>query len=93
MTIGVLLCALTGLGGRGVLSLAPALLLALTLWARRYPGERLLLAFVARDRRRQLRAAVRGAMPRTRTAGVPRGGLLMGFALAVRPPPRAPAAS
>jgi hypothetical protein len=93
VTSGLLLCAMTGLGGPGLLFLAPAFVLALTLWARRYPGERLLLAFAAGARGRKLRPAVRGRMPRTRTRAVPRGGLLMGFALAVRPPPCAHAAS
>ncbi len=74
--------------GGGLLCLAPALALAATLWARRYPGERLLLSFAARrrrDRRRPLRVPPPSRMGALR---VPRGGLLMGFALAVRPPPR-----
>lgn len=93
VTIGLLLCAMAGLGGPGVLCLAPAILLVLTLWVRRYPGERLLLALTARGRSRRIRPAARGAMPRIHAAVVPRGGLLMGFALAVRPPPGARAAS
>jgi hypothetical protein len=69
--------------------LLPPLLLLTTLLARRYPGERALLAVIAR-RGRWGRAAgdVRphpaGLHPR---ALVPRGGSLLAFSLAVRPPP------
>lgn len=71
----------------------PALLLVVALLTRRYPGERLLLAFSARARGRRPRLTRNAAAPHTRPAAVPRGGLLMGFALAVRPPPCAPAVS
>jgi hypothetical protein len=84
---GVLLYAGSGLGGHDLLCLAPALLLLATLFARRYPGERLLLALADRRRRRRPRRAGTGAPTSARSAEVPRGGLLMGFALAVRPPP------
>jgi hypothetical protein len=74
--------------------MAPAVALLAVLFARRYPGERLLLRLAARPsgRRRQgLAGALRA--PRGRAGHLPRGGLLMGFALAVRPPPHFSAAS
>ncbi len=70
-----------------LLCLAPAMLLLATLLWRRYPGERLLLAFAARASRGQPRRAARTAASHGRVAEVPRGGLLIAFALAVRPPP------
>ena len=93
LTAGVLVCACSGLGGPGVLFLAPALLLLATLHARRYPGERLLLGLAARARNKRLRPPGTRSAPAARPPHVPRGGLLMGFALAVRPPPGSPAAS
>ncbi len=69
------------------LCLLPALALALPLLARRYPGERVLLAL--REERRLTLAAASSSVPRSRrvpTVAV-RGGLLLGRALAVRPPP------
>jgi hypothetical protein len=93
LAVGVLVSACSGLGGPGVLFLAPALLLLATLHARRYPGERLLLGLAARARRQRLRPSRTRSAPAARPLHVPRGGLLMGFALAVRPPPRLPAAS
>jgi hypothetical protein len=84
---GLGLCALSGLGGADLLVLAPALVLMGTLLARRYPGERLLLAVAARRRRRPARARMARPSLSKRARCVPRGGLLMGFALAVRPPP------
>jgi hypothetical protein len=68
------------------------MLLLAALLMRRYPGERLLLAFArARSGRRRRLAAV--AVSHGRVAALPRGGLLMAFALAVRPPPGSPAPS
>ena len=93
MAIGLLLCVSSGLSGHDLLCLAPALLLLATLFARRYPGERLLLGLTDRRRHRRPRRAGSGAAPLARSAEVPRGGLLMGFALAVRPPPCLSAAS
>ncbi len=91
--VGALLCANGGLGAGDLLCLAPAMLLLAALLGRRYPGERLLLAFTARARRGRRRCAARVAASHGRVAEVPRGGLLMGFALAVRPPPCSPALS
>ena len=90
---GAVAGAKSGLGGHDLLCLAPALLLLGTLLARRYPGERLLLGLAAGEDNRGLCPTGSGVAPTARTAAVPRGGLLMGFALAVRPPPCSPAAS
>jgi hypothetical protein len=68
--------------------LLPPLLLLLALVARRYPGERALLALIA-GRRRPVRGrtdAPAAARIRPR-ATVPRGGALIASSLAVRPPP------
>jgi hypothetical protein len=91
--IGLALAASSGLDRDGLLSLAPALLLLSTLFARRYPGERLILRFAGRRRARRSNSVRRGASPSRAAVRVPRGGLLMGFALAVRPPPLARIAS
>jgi hypothetical protein len=85
--------AISGLGGEGVLVMAPVLLLLGMLFARRYPGAALLTRLATRARRRRLRPCrARASAPRM-AARAPRGGLLMGFALAVRPPPRLATAS
>jgi len=92
--IACALCATSGLAGEGLLVLAPALLLLVTLSARRYPGERLLRRLAgARPGNRRLRSAVLRASLAGRVVRMPHGGLLMGFALAVRPPPLLPAAA
>jgi hypothetical protein len=87
--LALVCCAAEGWGGDGLLCLLPALLLGLTLLARRYPGERLLLA--AHTARRahwpHPRSSAR-RRPRPRPA-LARGGLLLAHSLAVRPPPRA----
>jgi hypothetical protein len=69
------------------LCVLPALLLAVPLLLRRYPGERLLTA--VRRVRRLRRAKLPSPTPRTRPVAtvVPRGGLLIASSLAVRPPP------
>jgi hypothetical protein len=69
--------------------LAPALMILAVLALRRYPGERALVARLERHRDRRGRArAPRGAgRKRTPRALVARGGRLIGYALAVRPPP------
>jgi hypothetical protein len=86
---GLAMGARSGLGAADLLCLAPALALAAMLLWRGYPGERLLSAALARRRHgrrarpsREPRRALRFTGP-----GVPRGGLLMARALAVRPPP------
>jgi hypothetical protein len=68
--------------------MAPALAFALALLARRFPGERRLVALAARRRRRAARRApvrVTAAM-RTPWAVAPRGGALLARALATWPP-------
>jgi len=81
----------------GLLHLAPALVLAVALLARRYPGERLIVRLAGSGARHRRRARVGALKPRTsRTyaaALVPRGGLLLARSLAVRPPPAAVRAS
>jgi hypothetical protein len=76
-----------------LLCLLPALALALPLLARRYPGERVLLALRRSQPTHWPRP--RSSTPaRTRIASlVVRGGRLMGSSLAVRPPPVLLAAS
>jgi hypothetical protein len=70
-----------------ILYLLPAFVLALPLLARRYPGERALIALRRVD-------PVRWARPRSSTPSrrrvvlvLVRGGRLLGRSLAVRPPP------
>jgi hypothetical protein len=84
----VLLGAHCGLAIGDLLCLAPALVLAATLLACRYPGERLLVALAGSRGRRAARTRSVSQSPASRPASrVPRGGLLIAFALAVRPPP------
>jgi hypothetical protein len=94
MVAGLIFCATSGLGGDGLLSLAPALALAATLFVHRYPGERLLLRLARRpSNARRPCAATSACKFRLGMALVPRGGQLMGRSLAVRPPPASFAAS
>jgi UPF0716 family protein affecting phage T7 exclusion len=79
----------------GMLFLAPALLLLAALLRGHYVGEATIARLVAR-RRPRCRAGRAGSryLPRARRAAVlavPRGGSLVAWSLAVRPPP-APAA-
>jgi hypothetical protein len=89
IAVGLLLGTRCGLSTSDVLCLAPALLIAATLLLRRYPGERLLTALVARRCNGRKRRAGGVASPSRPAARVPRGGLLIACALAVRPPPAA----
>jgi len=93
MAAGLALCMSSGVGIDGLLCLAPALLLGLMLLGRHYPGERLLLAARSRSHSRPARPRASGPSRGRADGHVPRGGLLIAFALAVRPPPAAPAAS
>ena len=70
-----------------LLYLLPALALLLALRARRYPGERSLLALIARGRPRRRRAITMRRYRAAPRAALARGGALLGEALAVRPPP------
>jgi hypothetical protein len=76
-----------------ILCLLPALVLAVPLLARRYPGEHVLVAL--RDERPTRWPRPRSQAPvRRRVEFTPaRGGRLIGCALAVRPPPALGAAS
>jgi hypothetical protein len=68
--------------------LLPAVLLGLVLVARLYPGERALIALIERRRSRRPGTKLSSfAATGRRRAMVPRGGLLLACALAVRPPP------
>jgi hypothetical protein len=70
-----------------LLCVLPALLFACVLFARRYPGERALIALHARRRLRWPRArSAKSARLRPITVAV-HGGALIGCSLAVRPPP------
>jgi hypothetical protein len=73
----------------GLLFLAPALILAIALLRRRYPGERLLKRLACARPKRRLRPASAAHASSAPRAWIPRGGLLLGFSLAVRPPPLA----
>jgi hypothetical protein len=80
----------------GLVYLLPVLLLALVLALRRYPGEQALVAIASRARRRSRTRPASRAAPRCSgrpRATVPRGGLLIAAALAVRPPPSSAPAS
>lgn len=93
LAVALVCCVRSGLGLNGLLTFAPALVLMVAMLAGRYPGERLLSGHAKRRRgpwRSRARLALR---PRTRATQLPRGGLLMGFAMAVRPPPLAVAVS
>jgi hypothetical protein len=92
LAAGAALAARAGLGS-GVLHLAPALVLFAALLARRYPGERHVVALTVRGRRprRRGRAAIVLVTPRP-SRSRPRGGLLLASALAERGPPAALAA-
>ena len=75
----------------GLLYLLPALLLALPLTFRRYPGEGTLVALARRIRRDRSRAPVALAPAQSIPLIVSRGGRLLATALAKRPPPPVPA--
>ena len=81
-------CAASGAGAVAVLHLLPLALLGMLLLIGRYPGEARLAGRLctAGAAARRPHASSHGARPRPR---LPRGGLLMGFAMAVRPPPAA----
>jgi hypothetical protein len=83
-------------GGPGRLTealafLFPPLLLLLLIAPRRYPGERTLLALVARREQHRAPAGVTATVPRSPSrVARPRGARLMGWSLAIRPPPAPP---
>lgn len=71
-----------------ILYLLPALVLAIPLLTRRYPGERALVG-LRRAAERARWARPRSSVPARRRVVLVavRGGLLLGRSLAVRPPP------
>jgi hypothetical protein len=79
--------------GAGILHLAPALALFALLLARRYPGERHVVALHDRSRRPRARRPRGSLLPPTPRPAhlIPRGGLLLAAALAERGPPVLPA--
>jgi hypothetical protein len=85
-----------GLVLHALLCLLPALALAMPLLARRYPGERVLLALgrEAQPARWPRPRSCAPARARARAVSrIVRGGRLIGSSLAVRPPPAAIMAS
>jgi hypothetical protein len=87
VAVVLVLCAVHGWGGDGLLSLLPALLLGCALHARCYPGERFLAAHACDHRRHWPRP--RFSLPSRRCVVLvaTHGGLLIARSLAVRPPP------
>jgi hypothetical protein len=89
--VAVLCAAAQSIAGvhTSLLFLSPALVIALPLLAGRYVGEERLLAIaraLPRPRRRARRSRPACGLP---AQVLPRGGLLIATALAVRPPPAA----
>jgi hypothetical protein len=74
--------------GIALLYMVPSLLLVALLLLRRYPGEHRLVAAAEARRPRTARRTLLAATNTRPRARVPRGGLLIASALAVRPPPR-----
>jgi hypothetical protein len=70
-----------------ILCLLPALALALPLLARRYPGERALIALRGSPRARRPRPRFSASTCHSVVLAAIQGGLLIGRSLAVRPPP------
>ena len=84
---GLLALALVGARVPDVLFLVPAFALVAPLVASRYVGERRLLALAAVNRSASSRPRTRALWQSRPRAHLPRGGLLIAFSLAVRPPP------
>ncbi|HWY89597.1 MAG TPA: hypothetical protein VNY31_02905 [Solirubrobacteraceae bacterium] len=70
-----------------LLCLLPAVAVAIPLLARRYPGERVLLALRSAEPTRWPRPRACAPAHRRVALAAVRGGRLMGSFLAVRPPP------
>jgi len=88
----VIVCATGGHGLQtGVLSMLPAVALAIVLLTRRYPGE-LVLARVRLRRAPRPGTAILTTAPRRADRRIARGGRLIALAMAGRAPPRAVAA-
>jgi hypothetical protein len=89
----VVICILAGAGATALLYVLPGVLMFGVLLAGRYPGKAT-LARLRRSRPHPQHGAPLPALGMRRPAIVPpRGGLLLAFALAVRPPPCASAPS
>lgn len=86
-------CVAEGWGGSDLLGLIPALLLACLVLARRYPGERVLVALSQERRECWSRPRSSANARRSLVLVAVHGGLLIGRSLAVRPPPALPSAS
>jgi hypothetical protein len=93
--LAITLCWIVALAIAGstdaLLFLAPALLIAIPLFAGRYFGEELIAKLVARKDDRRPRRAPASLLPTPPFLGVrlPRGTRLIAFSLAKRPPPAA----
>jgi hypothetical protein len=75
-------------GDVGVLALAPAVVIALVVARRRYPGAQLLVAMRTRTTRPLRRRGLAPMLGAGRSFLIaPRGGLLLARSLANRPPP------
>jgi hypothetical protein len=91
--LAVTVCWIAALAVAGstdvLLFLAPALLIAIPLFAGHYFGEELIATLVARERSRRPRRAPASLLPipRMPAARLPRGTHLIAFSLAERPPP------
>ena len=72
-----------------VLCMVPVLALSLLLSLRRYPGEKVLVRLRSSAQRRLRGPRQLACRERIRPMLMPRGGLLLACALAVRPPPGA----
>jgi len=70
-----------------ILCLLPAVALAIPLLARRYPGERVLVALHRKPHARWPRPRSSANTHRGVVLAAVHGGLLLGRSLAVRPPP------
>lgn len=86
-------CAAAGIGGVALLYLLPALVLACVLLGGRYPGEAVLTRRLPMARTPSRRCSVSRPNISRHAVRLPRGGLLLGFRLAVRPPPAVSPAS
>jgi hypothetical protein len=88
LALGVAVALAVAGGDAGVFGLAPALLIGLLLWRRRYPGAELLAAMRHRKPAGSARLGLAPLVARSRVLAVaPRGGLLLARSLAHRPPP------
>lgn len=91
--LAVTVCWIAVLGITGstdaLLFLAPALLIAIPLFAGRYFGEELIAKLIARKDGRRPRRAPTSLLPTPPFLGarLPRGTSLLAFSLAKRPPP------